>query len=157
MEFTYDNFILRIEDDMSDGMNVNLFLSTELNSPLLYLKLSPLSEVNTELDSRDQVRDIPRHLFQKGDFYQSSVHRYASLETFLQISLLATVHDILIANRNEVKDIKRIFSSSLNRYTEETFFTDNAINFWNMQLAKSGRLPVSYFKDDKRYFLTLNK
>jgi hypothetical protein len=156
MEFTSDIYTLRVEEENNE-YSINLYQTSDLISPLLYLNLKPLNEINTEFDDKLQVRDIPRNQFGEGDFYQSSVTKYDKSEMFRRISLLSISHDILLQNRNQLLRIKRIFSSSLNRYKEEIFFTDLAVNFWNIQLSKSQQLPVFYFQNDKRYFLLLNQ
>ncbi len=156
MEFIKNNYRLIFEIDY-EGIDINLFELNDIKKsrPLIYLNLKPLNKINTDFDDKKTIRDIPRNLFNKGDFYQSSVTKYAQ-NTYLKISLLSIIHEIIIDNKESLPMIKRIFSSSLNLYKEENFFTPNAINFWNIQLEKNDTIPISYFKKDKRYVLTLN-
>ena len=146
----------KIEFDY-DGIDINLFELNDMqnSTPLIYLNSKPLNKINTDFDNKVTIRDIPRNLFNKGDFYQSSVTKYAQ-NIYLKLSLLSIIHDIIIDNKQSLPMIKRIFSSSFNLYKEEIFFSPHAINFWNIQLSKNDIIPISYFKEDKRYVLTLN-
>ena len=155
MEFINGNYRLTFEEDY-EGIDINLYQLSDANSPLLYLNLKPLYEINTEYDDRLQVRDIPRYLFKDGDYYQSNVIKYNNSVQFFKISLLNVTQNILFENRTQFEKIKRIFSSSLNCYREETFISINAKSFWEKQFAKSPSFPIFYFEADKRYFLRLN-
>lgn len=156
MEFIKNNYRLKLENDY-DGIDINLFELNDMqnSTPLIYLNLKPLNKINTDFDDKVTIRDIPRNLFNKGDFYQSSVTKYAQ-NIYLNRSLLSIIHDIIIDNKQSLPMIKRIFSSSFNLYKEENFFSPHAINFWNIQLSKNDTIPISYFKEDKRYVLTLS-
>lgn len=156
MEFIKNNYRLTFVQDY-EGIDINLFELNDIekSNPLIYLNLKPLNEIDTDFDDKDTIRDIPRNLFNKYDFYQSSVTKYAQND-YLNKSLLSIIHDILLENKEALPMINRIFSSSLNLYKEETFFSPYAINFWNIQLSKSNEIPVSYLKKDKRYMLKIN-
>lgn len=155
MEFIKNNYRLIFDIDYEE---IDIFLyelnDIEKSTPLMYLKLKPLNKINTDFDDKVTIREIPRILFNKGDFYQSSVAKYAQ-NIYLKTSLLSIIHNIIIDNKDSLPMIKRIFSSSLNLYEEETFFSPHAINFWNIQLNKNDTIPISYFKEDKRYVLIL--
>ncbi|MEO0037502.1 MAG: hypothetical protein RIQ59_713 [Bacteroidota bacterium] len=156
MEFIKNNYRLTFKIDY-EGIDIYLFELNDIekSTPLIYLNLKPLNKINTDIDDKNTIRDIPRKLFDKGDFYQSSVVKYAQ-NNYLKTSLLSIIHDIIIDNKQSFPIIKRIFSSSLNLYKEENFFSPHAINFWNIQLSKNHTISISYFKEDKRYVLTLN-
>ena len=156
MEFIKDNYRLTFLEDF-EGIHINLLELNDIEklAPLIYLNLKPLNEIETDFDDKNTVRDIPRNLFKEGDFYQSSVTKYAQ-NIYLNTSLLSIIHDTLLENKESLPMIKRIYSSSLNLYKEETFLSPHAINFWNIQLSKSNEIPVFYFKDDKRYVLKIN-
>lgn len=156
MEFIKENYRLTVEED-SEGFDINLYQINDAVSPLIYLNLKPLNTIDTEFDDKLQVRDIPRQLFNDGDYYQSSVTKYNKSEPFKKISLLDIVHTILLENKAGLKNIKRIFSSSLNCYQEENFITEDAKRFWEKQFAKHPNVPIYYFEDDKRYYLLLKQ
>lgn len=151
MEFIRDNYRLTLEQDY-EGIDIYLFDIEDNSTPLIFLKLKPLNYIDTEFDDKTVIRDIPRHLFSEGDFYQSSVQKYHQTK----LSLLSIIHEMLIDNRDKIDFIKNIFSTSLNNYDEETFITDAAINFWDKQLEKVTKLPVTFFDEDKRYKLKIN-
>lgn len=156
MEFIKENYRLTVEED-NEGFDIYLYHIDDQVSPLIYLNIKPLCVIDTELDDKLQVRDIPRYLFNEGDYYQSSVTKHNRLEPFNRISLLNIIHFMLLENKTSLKSLKRIFSTSLNGYQEETFITENAKRFWEKQFAKFPNFPVFYFEDDKRYFLQLNE
>lgn len=156
MEFIKENYRLTVEED-SEGFDINLYQINDAVSPLIYLNLKPLNAIDTEYDDKLQVRDIPRQLFNDGDYYQSSATKYNKSEPFKKTSLLDIVHTILVENKAALKNIKRIFSSSLNCYQEENFITEDAKRFWEKQFAKHPNFPIYYFEDDKRYYLLLEQ
>lgn len=156
MEFIKDNYRLTLKKDY-DGIDINLheLIDLENSNPLIYLNLKPLNEIDTQFDDATITRDIPRNLFIEGDYYQSSVTKYAK-DIYLDKSLLSIIHIIIIENKQSLPLIKSIYSSSLNFYKEEIFISPNAIHFWNIQLSKSNEIPISYYKKDKRYLLKIN-
>ncbi len=155
MEFLSTDYKLILEPN-DENININLYKLNDLKNSnlLIYLKLSPLHEINTDDDDKDTVRDIPRDLFIEGDYYQSATTRYAPRNN---VSLLNVIHNILIENNAQLPFINNIFSSSLNEYEEENFFSDPAKNFWIKQLEKSKILPISFFEEDQRYKIIINE
>lgn len=140
----------------NEGITISLCSQDDKCIPLIFLSLKKLNQIDTDFDEKDSIRDIPRNLFSEGDYYQSSVTKYTKDNSFENVSLLSIIHQILIDHKKDLLFIKSIFSSSLNYYQEEVFFHPKAIHFWNMQLNKSNDIPVSYFKEDKRYMLRIN-
>lgn len=156
MEFIKDNYKLTLDQDY-EGIDIYLFDIEDDSIPLIFLKLKPLNEVDTEFDDKTVIRDIPRDLFNIGDYFQSSVSKFNKTDKYKNVSLLSTIHDILIENRNEFTYIKRLFSSSLKNYQEEVFMTESAKDFWFLQMNKKPNIPVSYFKEDRRFLITINQ
>ena len=155
MEFIKDNYKLTLEQDY-EGIDIYLFDLEDDSIPLIYLKLKPLNDIDTELDDKTVIRDIPRNLKTEGDFYQSSVNKYNKTDKYKKISLLAIIHDILLENHHQILFLKQIFSSSLCNYKEEVFTTEDAKDFWFMQMNKKPNLPVNYFKKNRRFVLKIN-
>lgn len=130
--------------------------------PVLVFTLSPLWELEPfneqmklyKLDEKEKiiVKQIER-LFVKGDYYQSALERSSEV-VGKRISYTSVAHQLIINNKNKLKFIKRIFSSSLNRYKWEHFFTDEAVSFWSIQLTKGQ--PFGFFKKDRRYFIQMS-
>ncbi|WP_439554043.1 hypothetical protein [Flavobacterium macrobrachii] len=156
MVFIRDNYKLTLEQDY-EGIDIYLFDIEDDSTPLIFLKLKPLNDIDTDFDDKTVIRDIPRHLFLVGDFYQSSVAKYNNTVTYKKISLLSIIHEILLENRAKLNFLNNIYSTSLNNYKEDDFITIDAKNFWNKQLEKAPKLPISFFQEDKRYKLTINE
>lgn len=154
MEFKKDNYRLTLVQDY-EGVNIYLFEIYNIN-PLLFLNLKPLDEIDTENDDKTITRDIPRKIFSKGDFFQSSVSKFDKTDKYKHISLLSVTHEILLENKDELNFLKRIFSSSLLNYKEEVFITEEAKDFWFLQMNKKPEIPISYFKTDRRFLLKIN-
>lgn len=157
MEFIKEEYKLTLEKDYEGEININLFNGDVDSTPLMYLKLKPLSEIDTEFDDQGVIRDIPRDLFNEGDYFQSSVTKYNKTDKYKNISLLALIHDFLLENNTEFIYLKRLFSSSLKNYQEEVFMTEEAKNFWFLQMNKKPNIPISYFKKDRRFLITINQ
>lgn len=155
MEFEKNNYRLIIEKDYEE-IDIYLFDIQDVSKPLIFLKLKPLNQIDTALDDKTVVRDIPRNLFSEGDFYQSSVTKYNKTVAYKKISLLSTVHEILLEKRTNLSFLNNIFSTSLNNYIEDDFITIDAKNFWDKQLKKAPNIPISFFEEDNRYKLTIN-
>lgn len=157
MDFIYDIYTLRIDEDENenDGFNINLYNSNDLLTTLIYLKLKPLWPIDTSLDDKGVVRDIPRNVFSKGEYYQASTTRHTNAEQYKGLSLLSIIHDAILEHTESIPEIVAIYSSSSNGYEEENFFTTNAKEFWEKQLEKAPGFPVNLFKEDNRYKFNL--
>lgn len=156
MEFIKEKYKLTLEQDY-EGIDIHLFDLEDNSTLLLHLKLKPLNEIDTEFDDKTVIRDIPRDLFKEGDYFQSSVSKFSKVDKYKNVSLLSVIHDMLIENRSQFTYLKRIFSSSLHTYAEEVFMTEAAKDFWFLQMNKKPHIPVSYFKEDRRFLITINQ
>jgi len=150
----YQEFTLNWDDDFGK-INFNL---TEQNGSeiLIDLTLAPLWDVDQE-EERGKVYDIPRNLFEEGDYYQSSTRRHTQDARFSGRSLLSLMHEIIRLNAETFPGIKNIYSTSGNNYQEEDFFTADRNRFWEKQMEKSAEIPVSFEALDNRYRLRISR
>jgi len=157
MDFIYDIYTVRIDEDEDEGFDINLYNSDDLLNTLIYLKLKPLWQIDTSLDDKGVVRDIPRYLFNKDDYYQASTTRHTKAEQYNGLSLLSIIHNAILENTESIPEIGGVYSSSLNGYIEEGFITPKAEEFWKKQLQKAPVFPVVFFEEDNRYKFNLKK
>lgn len=153
-------------DDVNTGIIEFALYDSRIEPPyVLFLELSPLGKLEDEfkeqmrhyslgiLRDKDELNrfQIVQLQFGKGDFFQSSVERY---DRTYRISYLTKVHEMLILNKEILKFIKNIYSTSKKMYAWEKYITPDAVNFWEKQIQKGD--PYFYYENDDRYLLRLN-
>src|SRR5207249_6273474 len=132
MTLTHYQYTLQINEEFGE-FNLNLYESSDMTSPLISLTLKPLWITEDENEPYETYRSF----FKPGDYYQAAVVKHTNSENYRNASLLSLMHDIIIENSQRIPDLKNVYSSSLNRYEEESFFTYPAIHFWIKQLGKA--------------------